>query len=427
MRLSKVSASSLRKILAIAVGSIVLALLVTLYDARTGKIRADFTSYSLAASRVLYEGGDPYSAEEVGRNYKYFPINAVLLGPFTLFPVPLAQGLWFALNVVLLVWCFKRHYASAEPARVPYWVWAIALGISLRYLFENLKLGQWNTSVYCLAFIGWSFARRRPWVGAGLIGLAAALKFAPAFFALYYLAKRQWQTAVALVLSCVIWIVLLPAVILGPSRSTELLVTYSHKWNRLYSNMRNERFVHGYSLNATLYGYLTPAVREQTPFNILNLAPQTAGIIVDSLMLLLLIGVFALSVSLGYNSVRHSEEASSLVALLEIGLWFMLLLAIPAEVRKAHLLTTFTPAFALAVSLASGNVLRRGKILILFSLILSALFMLGSSSIVKGTVYDDIACTYGSYTFSFLVLGLGCAILLLKRKTFLRLNAPCRG
>jgi alpha-1,2-mannosyltransferase len=422
----------LKKGLCVTAGLIIVAFVVTLYDARTGKIRGDFTEYSLAASSVLYKGGNPYSNEEVGRNYKYFPINALLIGPLTLLPIPLAQGIFYAINVGLLLWCFREHRAAAAPAKVPWWVWAIALIISLRYIHANLKLGQWNTSVYCLAFIGWSLARRRPWLGGGFIGLAAALKFLPGLLMFYYLARRQWREATAIVVSLLAWIFLVPTVVLGPSRNVELLTAYRGKTPEHYANMRGEHFVCGYSLNATLYGYLTPAIREggpktKTEFNLLHLDPRSAGVIVDSLMALFLIGAMVLSGYVGRRLNNYSEESCSLIALMEIGLWFMIFLAIPVEVRRAHLISTFTPSFALALGLASKRVSRNAKTLILVSLILSLVLMLISSSIIGGTVYNDIVCVYGSFTFSYLALGIGCLIFLLKRKEFLKAGSCQTG
>ena len=390
-----------------------------------GNVRNDFTNYSLAASRVTFAGGNPYSKQETsGRNYKYFPLNAALLGPLTLVPIPIAQGIWTAINVGLLLWCFRLHWAAAQPRRTPLWVWIVSLALAARFISQNLKLGQWNTSVYCLTFAGLIIARKRPWTGALALALAAALKYMPAFFLLYFAAKRQWKALLATTLALAFWVLVAPSLILGPSRHFELLQAFRAKAKDSYGNMTSERSVVGHSLRATIYAYLTPAVKSDdgkgSLINVLDLPPATASFLVQGSMGALLAGVFALSV---WRRARRSgvppdqwsrsgvppdqwlrSGASTDQWLLEAGVWFLLLLMISPEVRTAHFITTFTPAFALALTALHKASCARTRRIAAWSLGLVAVCLLVCSRSTAGLSVSRTATLYGGYTLVSVIL-----------------------
>jgi len=388
-----------------------LAVGVTIHDARSGTVRGDLTIYSLEASRVMYAGGDPYARDEVGRNYKYLPLNAAVLGPLTWVSVPTAQGIWMALNVGLLILCYHNHQMMVRRVlRIPWWVWLIALALTLRFTYANLKMGQWNMSVYALMFTGIVLARRRPFLGGGMIGLAAALKYMPAFLLLYYAAVRDWRTFWGLLLGILFWVFVLPTLLLGSARHAELLQGFMNKSTSSIEYMTDTSTVVGESLHSTLFGYLTPAPRTNVdpdrPFNLLNVDPSISRPLVKALMVLLLAATVVFTWWLGRAGIHRSAVGSILL----VGLWFMVFLCITPSGRREHLLTMFTPALGLALVVAMHSTPVHLRRMAIISLACSFFFMILASKIVGGTTYNVTAQVYGAYTFSFVSLMVGCVV-----------------
>jgi len=332
------------------------AVSVSMYDFRGSSdpakwhTRGDFADISLRAARLLAAGESPYGHPELaGRDFRYFPLNALLYVPLTLVPVPVAQGIWWGANVVLLLWALGAHRKIAGLDRARALLWTLALAVSFRFMYDCLKLGQWNLPVYTLTALGlWLVvARRRPWLGGGLIGLAAGLKYMPIAFVIYFLAKRSWRPAAAVALGAVFWVIVLPTVFLGWERHASLLKAFVHQGTADVRRMTGNETVVGNSLYTTIYAYLTPCVRHPSQgvnrqVNVASLTPAAARAVAYGVCVALVAATLVAFVRGGRGTTPGLRTA------MELGLMFLLLMMISPEVRKAQLLTTFTPAFALA-------------------------------------------------------------------------------
>lgn len=392
---------------------LVFAIGVAIYDAYKENERGDLTAYSLEASRVMYAGGDPYSKEMVGQNYKYLPLNAVVLGPLTLVPVPLAQGVWLSLNLGLLILCYHNHQMLLHRVkRIPWWVWIIALALTMRYTYASWKMGQWNTPVYALMFTGIVMARRSPFFGGSVIGLAGALKFMPALLVFYYAAMRDWRAFWGLMTGLVFWALVFPTLMLGPARHGELLLGFWEKSQGSYGYMMDTQSVVGESLHATLVGYLTPAPRSNVtgggdvPFNLVELDPVLARNIVKGLM----VAMFATTVMFTWWLGQVGIHKSAVGTFLLVGLWFLVFLSVSPSVRRATMLSMFTPALGLALVLAMKETPPMLRRLVGASIGLSFLFMLLGSGFVTGDAFSTWAHIHGAYTYSVISLMAGCVV-----------------
>ncbi len=351
-------------------------------------IRGDFTTFSLAAAYAVRRGENPYERENVvvfpedvypssafesskphkapwncqpGKNFKYFPLNAVVLLPFTFLPVPVAQGVWFALNLTVLIGILYAHKGLAGEKRIRPFVWIGAFVLAARFFQDNLNLGQWNLPVYNLTILGLylTIVRRMPWRGGLLVGLAAGLKFMPAGFALYFLARRQWRAAAAIGLSIVFWVLLVPSLVLGPTRHWNLLHEYRLQTKRQMENRVDSGGVTGHSLLVTLKAYLTPVERKgekddtRYRINILNLERATADWAAKTFCLTL-VAVTWFACTRGGAGATPGRRT-----MIELGLWFTLYLLISPEVRRAQMLTVFTAGMALMLTWAETRVASR--------------------------------------------------------------------
>ena len=417
---------------------LMLAVCITARDAVTGKNRRDFTDYSLAAARITYNGGDPYQREEGRGTYKYFPLNATLLWPFIHLPVPLSQGIWTATNIVLLGLCLWAHRAVwTRQMRVPWWVWAVAIAVALRFFVKNLRLGQWNTSVYCLSFLGLTLIYRgRAWLGGLLVALAAGLKYLPSFFLIFLALRRRWLACAAMVLGYVFWVLFLPTVVHGPQRHWELLEKYWARAAKSYRGMVGPEYTSSHSLRSTLMR-MTSEVKPRLPdpdvydVTIVQLPKETARRLSEVIAWVILASTVTVTgiasrrsqqFEVGSSCAGHdrlAEATRGLRELLLVGLWYVTFLMISPETRTAHFLTLFTPAFALGVALAYWRGADVWRWLMIALLGAAVVMLLAVSEILEEAQYHLVASGLGFYAWSQVALWGATVIALLSHSAAL--------
>lgn len=334
---------------------IAVAVVVGWNDARKEKVRADFSTFSLAASRVMFAGGDPYDKLQVMHNYKYFPVNAILLYPFSLVSVYAAQGMWFALNLGLLMWAISSLRQMLRPVRIPWWVYLVVALIMFRFVVMNFRLGQWNMSVFCLSIIGLRYILDNRWWGGVLLGLAVTLKFMPAIFFIYLATQRRWKDFSITLASVLFWVLMFPAIVLGPARTDELLRQYYTDSVERVNKMTSGHEVSSVSMHSTIYRAITPATLELKGIvyraNVLDLSYNQAASIAKIISAIFL-GWFILWLM---RQGKKREQINELGALLIIGLCYMAWFLAAPGVRHAQLVSTMPISLALVVAMHLVN------------------------------------------------------------------------
>ncbi|MFW6303645.1 MAG: glycosyltransferase family 87 protein [Candidatus Sumerlaeota bacterium] len=403
----------------------VVAVSITLYDSQMStdpeewKLRGDLTEYSLAASWVMLDGGNAYdrAVHPYNNNYKYFPLNATVLVPLGLLPIPMAQGLWVAINACLLLFALWTLKELAGRERLNILFWIVAFLISGRFMIDNIQLGQWNLPVFSLTVIGlWlMIARRRTWSGGAVIGLAAGLKYMPAGFAIYFLARRQWKSAIAVLCGMVLWILILPSLVWGPSRHIEMLGNFVEKSRESTENMIGRQIYVGHSLLVFVKSSLTDSVHHPIHGvygrkNIVDWPEETAGAIAFGLCFLAALATF---LAVG----RGGRVEPGLRTLLDISAIFALLLMVSPEMRKAQMLTMYVPSFSLILAFRyrpKGSAARR---IALSVLVLAFVAMFASSD--HGDAWEhtqEWLALHGSWTLYILTFWLGCILVRLREE-----------
>ena len=379
--------------------------LVAWSDARAGRERNDFLNYSLRAAEVISAGQDPYDREIVGRNYNYFPLNATLLLPLTHLSHPSAQGFWTALNLYFVVGIvfFGGRLAGREGERR--WVWAVAVLLAARFFADNLKLGQWNTSVCFLTFLGlYLVACRRPLAGGISISLAAGLKYMPVFFLPYLLLKKQWKASLAMVCGAAFWILVLPSVVLGPKTHAFLFRRFIEHGLEHTRGMVEGTAVNGHSLFVFVYRLMTPAFDKSKAgyppvrINLFDFSPGAAENV--ALIVVGLLVIFTLWVLFRGRSRKPREGITGD----EVALVFAVLLMVSPEARKAQFLTLFLPFTVLLAKATQPALEWRVRIPAVACLAWSAAMLLLSSRGVVGGHLAYRICQLGSYTSILVVL-----------------------
>ncbi len=143
----------------------------------------DINAYWLAAERLrsgepLYLGSlDPDSY----RVFRYAPWFAWVWVPLTYLPRELVIAGWTALLAGASAWVLFGIARLRTPA-----AWALIF-LMTPWLLSLVQVG--NIQPLVVAALGYGLRRRS---GPFWVGLTASLKFVPGFFAVAYLARREW-------------------------------------------------------------------------------------------------------------------------------------------------------------------------------------------------------------------------------------------
>jgi len=253
------------------------------------------------AANDFYAGRRVYEPGQWG--YLYPPAFVVLLGLIAWLP-PSAFYVAFGLvNLGLTLLCLSLVYRllrNADPALVgsrPFVVIGLPLLCTAHYWFSNLFVyGQANIGLMALVLGGLVLAeKRRDWSAGILLGMAVAVKLAPALFILYFLLHRRWRIAGGALVVFAVFNGLLPVLIRGWEGT---LALYNEFYlNFLQPTMFDSQRVHylvyhdkNVSLSGVLARYLVAPERTGTPVvNLLNVPPAVFSWIDKALRLALLI------------------------------------------------------------------------------------------------------------------------------------------
>ncbi|SES24439.1 glycosyltransferase 87 family protein [Lentzea albida] len=128
--------------------------------------------------------------------FTYPPIAAVLFSLLALVPLGVAIFVVAAANLAALTaLCLiaASRVVGWGPKAVAWGLGAAAVSSIFDPLRETLWFGQINLLLGLLVMADCLLERTRWWPRGALIGLAAAIKLTPAFFALFFVARRQWK------------------------------------------------------------------------------------------------------------------------------------------------------------------------------------------------------------------------------------------
>ncbi len=170
----------------------------------------DFNRHMYPTASAVLTTGEPSTW------YMYSAFFALLISPLGLLPRTDAAFAWGALQmlfVALLVAVpMRRLGRRSRLLGLLYYL----LVITSVPVLHNFRWGQVSTPVTVLVIASLLIYDRRPLASALLLALAAAVKFYPALFAVYYLYRRDRRTLAVFAVAAASML-LLPALVLSPA------------------------------------------------------------------------------------------------------------------------------------------------------------------------------------------------------------------
>lgn len=190
------------------------------------------------------------------------PIMPLTLYPLMLLPPVVGAMTWFLLKVGFtagsVVMCSR--IAAKDLARTPAWVGFLIVFLASRPILSDLHHGNNNLLILFL-IVSSLYAWTRGYdVLAGLaMALAISYKITPALFIPYFLYKRSWRTSAAIGVGLVLFFLVIPSIVLGPSFNWELLSMW---WHRILRPYVSDGVTGAMEINQSMVGVLTRLLTE---------------------------------------------------------------------------------------------------------------------------------------------------------------------
>ncbi len=170
----------------------------------------DFTAHYYPMSKQILQLPEPVMG------YYYTSFFALMLVPIGALALPSALSVWVAIQcaaVVALCIIPARGILAMQPPKM---ILYAGLCLTSYPVLDNLKWGQVSvllTVCTLAAFV--AYKKNRRLLAGILLAFAAAIKFYPAFFIVYFILKRDLRTCVAFLLAAIVFYFVLPASVLG--------------------------------------------------------------------------------------------------------------------------------------------------------------------------------------------------------------------
>lgn len=157
-------------------------------------ITPDFQVLYLA-TRDFLTGLNFYQNKEIFTGVGYPPITLLFYAPFTFFSYPVAQTIFFMLNLILAAAVIYLSFKILKQ-KPKAWLFLLALILSLISFPTKFTLGMGQNNLISLFLILISlYAYKKgkiPWAGI-FLGLTVSLKTIFGFFLLFYLIKKKYK------------------------------------------------------------------------------------------------------------------------------------------------------------------------------------------------------------------------------------------
>lgn len=176
----------------------------------------DFVRHYYPMSRQILQVPTPVSG------YYYTSFFALLLVPIGALTLPSAMVVWGAIQFTCMAaLCIipARGILGLRPLGM---VLYAGLCTTSYPILNNIKWGQVSILItVCVVAAFFSYKRNKRVLAGILLAFAAAIKFYPAFFIVYFMLKRDARACVAFVLAALAFYLVFPATMLGFSNWLE--------------------------------------------------------------------------------------------------------------------------------------------------------------------------------------------------------------
>jgi hypothetical protein len=287
-----------------------------------------YTHHAISIPRHLNRTSNPVPTIE----YNAHPPTSVLLAlPLARFDYPDAVLGWNIITVIafLVATIIVVRELSVSPRQL---LPVLALLAFCHPLYGNIYQSQLTLPLTFLVTATWALERSNwPRAAGLLLGIAGSIKLFPAYLAVYYIARRQWQTVLAAVLSFLVL-----------TLATALLLGVDTYFDYIYTVLPNQTKFRSFTYNLSIAGFwykLFDPVAAAGLVEPLCLSPALArwGTLVSSLTVSAIVAAQAYRAKTGVQRDFAFSTASTAMLLVSPVTWdFSLPLLLMPIVTIAH-------------------------------------------------------------------------------------------
>ncbi|MBX7105091.1 MAG: DUF2029 domain-containing protein [Gemmataceae bacterium] len=351
------------------------------------------------------------SGENIYEKFTYPnpPVMAVMLRPLASLPPVAGALVWFYLKVGMALASFAIVFRLARDGdrAFPPWAQALTVVLSIRPVLGDLMHGNVNLLIVFLVLAGLALYRADWDFTAGLfLALAIACKVTPALFLVYFVWKRAWRVAAGMAAGLGLFLLVVPALVLGWADNLELLQSWFEKMVLPFLAGGQITSEHP---NQSLPGLLTRLFTHSPSFSDYEgdkYVPQAYHTIVDlgtmtRWLAKACMATFALTIALCCRTPTRPRASAKLG--IEYAIIVLGMLLFSERTWKHHAVTLILPFGILCYQLAAADLSRRMKQLTVGVLIASSVLMLATSTDALPDAWAKVSQVYGAYTFVFLM------------------------
>jgi len=224
----------MKKIVILLLITAVLALGVyTSWRSRNGS--TDFDAYYYAAKRIVMH--EPIYSDRPGvAPYIYPPLFACLMTPLTFFSIGIASFIWYLASVAMfalsLILCSRMIFPYRSIREIyedsPLMPGIVFIAVTSGVFIDCISLLQADILILFSVVSGlYLFVRGRKTLGAAFLAMAISIKMIPALFLVYFIIKRQFKFALAMIVFLLLFTLALPSMVIGVKATRQGLA----RWN----------------------------------------------------------------------------------------------------------------------------------------------------------------------------------------------------
>ncbi len=345
------------------------------------------------------------------------PIFPITLYPFAVLPKLTGAVTWFILKAAMTavsIWLCFRMVRPAGTRTLPSWVQGPIILLSLRPIMSDLHHANNNLVILFLIVTALYSWRKGYDVMAGLIlALAISYKVTPALLVPYFAYKRSWRTVGATCAGMVLFLLVVPSIIIGPSFNFECMATW---WRRMMTPFIVKGSASAQEINQSLPGVLTRLLTDtktgegrymnRLDLNIVSWSPAFVKVLVKVLSL----GLVAMLAVLCRTKTTRRDDPRLLG---EFALIALTMLFVSERSWKHHYVTLLLPFTYLMYRVAQPKWPKYVRVSLASAMVLAGLLMASTSTELGGQFAHKtghkIAQGYGMFLWAGVVLYIATA------------------
>lgn len=373
---------------------------------------------------AVHEMRDGVNIYQRPHDFPQLPIVAICMIPLTWLPHAVATVLFHLLKVVAaaVAVCCAGRIVTTTPASPPLAVrprlWPgtpkdylllLAFLMTARWLSSDFQHGNVNTFYLMWVLLGLNQFVRGRMIWAGVVmGLSVVFKVTSGLFLIYFLWKRQWKCAIATIASVLLFAVVIPALVMGPS----LAYKSTMNWREIMVEPYQQGFVwmepHNQSLPGVSYHILEAAGASFEPIKPNSWLKRPAPVWRVALRVVTIIILLVMA----YCCRNAVPSAPALAISLELSLVCMGMLMFSERSWKAHYIAMLLPNLTLLTGLAFYTWRHLSRTTTLSVLVIAYCVALFSGETIMGEKVSDQLEQFGQIFWHLVVVFVICCIML---------------